>query len=232
MLKAQLESLEGVDEGLHQFYEERDGGYSLKVEGLEDTGALKRAKDHEKQARKTAEDKARELSDSVEALQAKISDIENEGHRKTGDVEALEKSWQEKLANREAELSAQLEQANGSLKTILVDNKAIQLASELAVEGSSNVLMPHIKSRLAVDTRDGELVTVVLDEAGKPSALSIDELKQEIANTPAFAPVVIGSKASGSGATGESGGGASTTIDWTKASAKEKVAALKAKKSA
>ena len=37
--------------------------------------------------------------------------------------------------------------------------------------------------------------TVVIGQDGKPSALTIDELKAEFASNPAFAPVIPGSKA-------------------------------------
>ena len=208
MLKFLLDSLDGVDENLHALYEEADGKYRLKVEGLDDTGALKRAKDHEKTARKAAEDQARELKEQLEALQAQINQGKDDDARKAGDIEALEKSWQTKLSNRENELNGTIENLQNNLKSILVDKEAVRLASELAVEGSSELLIPHIKSRLATSERDGQLVTVVNDLEGKPSALTLDELKQEFANNKAFAPVVVGSRASGGGADGGNSGGA------------------------
>ena len=48
---------------------------------------------------------------------------------------------------------------------------------------------------------------VVLDPQGKLSAATLDELKAEIANDAAFAPLIAGSKASGGGAGGAGGGG-------------------------
>ena len=43
---------------------------------------------------------------------------------------------------------------------------------------------------------------MVIGQDGKPSALTIDELKAEFTSNPAFAPVIAGSKATGGGASG------------------------------
>lgn len=240
MLKFLLDSLEGVDENLHALYEEKDGKFQLKIEGLDDTGALKRAKDHEKTARKAAEDQAKELQAQLESLQAQINESKDQEARKTGDIEALEKSWQdkftsnekswsEKLSNRENELNSTVEKLQNNLKSILVDKEAVKLASELSVEGSSELLIPHIKARLATSERDGQLVTVVNDLEGKPSALTLDELKQEFANNKAFAPVVVGSHAFGSSAGGSNSSGAAHNGDLNNMSRQEKLAYFESK---
>ena len=100
MLKYQLDSLEGLDEGARAFYEEKEGKFQLKVDGIpqgEDVTGLKAKIDEllgekktEAEKRKQAEDVARKAAE--------------EAARKNGDVEALEKSWQEKLSKREQEL--------------------------------------------------------------------------------------------------------------------------------
>lgn len=200
MLKIKTESLDEIEEKFRDLYEQTDDGYQLKVEGVEDTGALKRAKDHEKQARKEAEQRLREAQEQLDAINAAKAQAEEDKLRKSGDIEALEKSWQEKYQKREQELAAQTEALQTNLQKILVDGKAQSLAAELALPGSAEVLMPHIRSRLATVERDGEFVTAVLDESGKPSALSLDELKAEISGNKAFAPLLVGSNATGSGA--------------------------------
>ena len=222
-LKVELESLDGVDENLRGLYEEQDGKYRLKLEGAEDTGALKRAKDHEKQARKQAEQQAKELQEQLDALQDKINTGKDDDAKKKGDTEALEKSWQDKLTKRENELTGQIDGLNGNIRTLLVDREAVRLATELAVEGSAGILVPHIKSRLGVEQKDGQFVTVVNDSEGKPSALTLDELKEEFSNNAAFAPVIVGSKASGGGAGGGKGGSAAHGGDLSKMSRKEKL---------
>jgi hypothetical protein len=232
MLKAKLDSLEGLDESLQSFYAEKDGVFQLQVDGLEDTGALKRAKDHEKAARQEAEAAAAQYQAQLTELNQKIEDSNKDKARKNGDVEALENSWKEKLNTRESELNSNIESLKGNLHELLVDNVAGKLAAELAVEGSSNLLVPHIQSRLSVEERNGKMVTVVKDKDGRPSAATIEELREEFKNNAAFAPVIVGSKASGggAGANQNKGGGASNQIDFSKSSPKQIADYLKAKR--
>jgi hypothetical protein len=187
---------------------------------LEDTGALKRAKDHEKQARKEAESRLAEM-------QAKLEEIETDKSRKNGDVEAIENSWKSKLSKREGELQEQINALSGQIEKGLIDSKANELGG-MAVDGSQGVLASLVKQRLAVDSSSGEAKLVILDENGKPSATTVDEYKEEIRNNPAYAPLLSGSHASGSGANGGKGGGGAS-IDWKTATMAEKVAALKSK---
>lgn len=222
-LQVELESLDGVDENLRGLYKEQHGKFRLNVDGLEDTSALKRAKDHEKQARKQAERQAKEFQDQLEALQEKINAGKDDDAKKKGDIEALEKSWQDKLTKREKALLGQIDGLNDNLRTLLVDREAVRIASELAIEGSAEILVPHIKSRLGVEQKEGRFVTVVNDAESKPSALTLDELKQEFANHTAFAPVIVGSKASGGGASGSKGGSAAHSGDLSQMSRKEKL---------
>lgn len=165
-------------------------GLKKKVDELlsEKKAADAKRKEAEEAARKAAEDAA----------------------RKAGDVGSLEKSWSDKYNAIQAEKDAEIQRLNGSLTGVLVDSVASRLASDLAIQGSANVLLPHIRNRLAVDYVDGAPVTRVLDAAGKPSAATIDELKAEFAANPAFAPIVAGTKASGGGASGAGRGGAAS----------------------
>lgn len=217
-LKFQLDSLEGVDESIQALYVEKDGKFVLGIEGLpqpEDVSGLKSKvqelldeKKAEAEKRKAAEDQAR--MDREEAL------------RKSGNVEELEKSWSEKYARREAELTGQLESTNstlqGQIRDLTVGRTATEIATTLAIPGSAKALLPHIERRLSVEQRDGKPTVVVLDAAGKLSAATLDELKAEFTNDPAFGPLIAGSKASGGGAggAGKGGGVAKGNIGGTK----------------
>jgi len=207
MLKFQLDTLEGVDEAVRALYTEKDGKFVLGIEGLpqqEDVSGLK-AKNAELLAeKKEIERKAREAEDTARQER-------EEAARKSGNVEELERSWTEKFTRREAELNGMLEQERGTLsgqiRDLTVGRTATDIASALAVQGSAKALLPHIERRLSVEQRDGKPVVVVLDAQGKLSAATLDELKAEIANDAAFAPLIAGSKASGGGAGGAGGGG-------------------------
>lgn len=174
-------------------YVEKNGDYHLDLDD-EESGALLRAKDREKELRKEAEAKAKEL-------EARLAEIEGTDARKRGDIETLEKSWKSKLAETEKALLEKLGKKDNYLKSTLVDNVAQQLASKIST--SPALIIPHIKARLAADL-DGEVPsTKVLDKDGKLSALSLDDLQNEFVTNPDFGAIIIGSKASGSRATSQ-----------------------------
>ena len=206
-LKFQLDTLEGVDESIQAMYVEKGGKYVLNIEGLpqaEDVSGLK-SKVEELLGEKKAAEKARKDAEEQARLERE------EAARKSGNVEELEKSWTEKFNRREAELSSQLESTNsalqGQIRDLTVGRTATDIATTLAIPGSAKALLPHIERRLSVEQRDGKPTVVVLDASGKLSASTLDELKAEFTNDPAFGPLIAGSKASGGGAGGAGKGG-------------------------
>ena len=206
-LKFEVDTVEGLDASIAGLYDKTEGGkYRLKVEGIEDTAGLKKQRDDLLSEKKAAAQRAKEAEES-----ARIA--AEEAARKTGDVSALEKSWQERYAKGIGEKDSELAALRGSLNKMLVDNVAVSLANELAVQGSAALLIPHIKARLEVDTSGGEPKTIVIGPDGKRSALTVEELKAEFAANQAFAPVLAGSKATGGGASGTgAGGGAAKSV--------------------
>lgn len=206
-LKFQLDSLEGVDDSVKNLYVEKDGKFVLGIEGLpqtEDVSGLK-SKVQELLDEKKSADKARKDAEEQARLERE------ESARKSGNVEELEKSWSEKYNRREAELNGLLEQERGTLsnqiRDLTVGRTATDIATTLAIPGSAKALLPHIERRLSVEQRDGKPTVVVLDQAGKLSATTLEELKAEFMNDSAFGPLIAGSKASGGGAGGAGKGG-------------------------
>ena len=200
MIEFKLDSLENIDESLQGLYEQTDTGYQLKVTGIpepekEDLSGLKNKVDELLREKKAASQKAREAAEEAEAARL-------EAAKKGNDTEALDKSWQEKFNAREVELKKELEELSGTLVKLTSGQTATKIAAEIAVQGSADVLLPHLERRLRTEFRDGSPVTVVLDKDGKPSAMSVDELKAEFQNSAAFAPLIVGTKANGAGRTG------------------------------
>jgi hypothetical protein len=244
-LKVKLETLEGVPPDVAKEYTEVTEGdkkfYTLGIEGgyitEEPVDALKRAKDHEKNARQTVEKKLKEQDAQVLKLQEEIDEMRR-GNIPKADVDKLEGSWKEKLAKKEAELTTQIGARDRTLQRVLVESVAVKMAGEVSV--SPDLILPHIRARLTTELVDGEFTTRVLDKEGKPSALSIEELQKDIMSDKRFAPIIKGSKASGGGAAGGAGPGGSgnsvPAVDLTKpfnpnkASAKELVERQKALK--
>lgn len=213
-LKSTLESVEGLPEPIVKEYKliEVDGKkvYQLDVEGMEDTGALKRAKDHEKKARQEAEAKSKSHESELEKAKEEIDQMRR-GAIPKGDVEKLEASWKDKLAKKEAELGGERDAALGTIQQLLVDNVAQQIANKIS--NSPDLMIPQIKMRLGTEKTSAGYVTRVLDKEGKPSATSIEELQKELTSDKRFAAIIISSKASGSGAAGGGGSGGAPVVD-------------------
>lgn len=176
-------------------YVEKDGKYHLDVDGdapdNDDAGALRRAKDREVQARKDAEKRAREA-------EKKLAELDESDARKRGDIEALEKSWKEKNEATIADYDAKLKGKDAFISRQLVDTVASTIAAEIST--SPALIMPHIKSRLTADLEGDEPATKVLGADGKPSAMSVEDLKKEFVDNKDFASIIRANKASGGGA--------------------------------
>lgn len=229
-LAISLPTLEGVNETVAAEYKKQDDGtFKLDVSGLEDTGALKRAKDHEKTHRQTAETSLGEAEAANVTLQETIDEMRR-GNIPKGDVDALEASWKEKLATANTTNATAMGVLQTSLNELLVDNVASHMASEIST--APDLLIPHITKRLQADNVDGKAITRVLGTDGKPSAITIEELQKEFVANDKFAAIIVGSKASGGGAEQKKpgGGAADKGLDYAGSSPKEITAHIKANK--
>lgn len=199
MLKLEADSLDAIDEPLRGFYEEKEGKFRLKVDIPSDEGLKKKNQellDELKGFKRTQKEKDEALAKERDDLLAK-----------SGDVEALRKSYEDKFGKITSEFGEKEKSYQTQLQRLTVGQAATTLAAELAIPGSAAVLLPHVQARLSMEIRDGVPVTVVIGQDGKPSALTIDELKSELAANPAFAPIIAASKAAGGGASGGGNGG-------------------------
>ena len=198
-LKLAKTEFEKLSAELQAEYIEDGDEYRLDVSGIEDTGALRRAKDREVQLRKDAEKRARdleaELSDAKD--NTKISKLE-------GDLEA------ERTAHK-----ATGEKYQGAFKRRLVDAEATALATKISKVPS--LLSRVIKDRLAVDFEGDEPTLRVIGADGKVDPkLTLGDLEKELVANKEFADIIIASKASGGGApkaTNPGGGAPNTNPD-------------------
>ena len=187
-------------------YIEDGDGFRLDIDGDEDTGALKRAKDREAQLRRDAEAKLREAQEELDR-------INGDDARKKGDIATLEKSWQKKLEDQKAEYEGKVSKLTSHTTKTLVDNVATQIATKIS--NAPALLLPHIKSRLQADFEGDAPVTRVLDKDGKPSAMTVEELAAEFVANKDFSAIITASKASGGAGkpSNNSGGGAPNNSD-------------------
>jgi hypothetical protein len=220
-LQLTVDSLDGIGKEYQELYAKQDDG-SFK---FQTPAALLRAKGHEKEAR---QEKAKELEALTERLTSMEADrkaekeaiatekqrLEMEAAKKSGDSEAIEKSYLEKLAKMEADHQASIAANHGIISNLTVSQDAQKLATRLAGDDAA-LILPHIKSRLKSEITDGHAKTRVLDASGNPSAFTLDELHDEFHNNKDFASIIVGSKGSGGGATGsnsKNGGAAQKTL--------------------
>jgi hypothetical protein len=199
---------DALEPSLQAFYKAQGDNYVLVVEGLpapEDTAGLK-AKVDELLREKKDEKTRREQAEEAARLAAE------EAARKNGDTEALERSWNEKHTKVIGEKETALSAAQAQIHALTVGATAARLAGELAVQGSSAILQQLIEPRLTMEMRDGRPVVVVLDAERRPSALTVDEFKEQLFSDAALAPLIAASRATGGGAAGGKGGGAAKTF--------------------
>lgn len=153
---------------------DKDGEFVLDVSGLpepEDTGPLKRALESEKEKHKATKG---ELATAKQTI------------AEFPDVEALK-------TNHEKEVG----KYKKFTESALIDGVANEIAGKIST--APKLLAPHIKARLVADMTGDEPVTKVLKD-GKPSDMTIDQLREEVVANPDFKAILIGSKASGGGA--------------------------------
>jgi len=153
---------------------------------------------------KKLEDNNRELLAEKKRAQEAADKAALEAAKKGGDVEALEKSWQEKLTQKETELKKQIEERDAMISSLTVGSAATSLAAEIFGE-HADLMMHHVTQRLTYEVSDGKPKVRVLED-GKPSAKSLDDLKEEFKTSQKFAPFVVGSKATGAGTHAKPGG--------------------------
>ena len=152
-----------------------------------------------------SETKAAKAKAKEEAEAARVA--AEEAARKSGDVSALDKSWQEKYAKAEAEYGAKLTAAQQQLQTVLVDNVAQKAAMDIAVDAEcAELLADKLRGSLGLAEVDGKMQTVVFDADGKRSALTVDELKKQL--VAKYPRLVKGNPAGGAGGLPQPAGGA------------------------
>ncbi len=212
--KVSASDYEGLSDDQKALYGEvKDDQHTLKIEGLPKVEDVSGLKAKNEQLLKEAKD----AKDARKKAEKKAADEATAAAQKSGDVEAINASWQTKYDTDLGAANDKADDALSMLRLEKVHSRAVELATTLAVSGSADVLLPHIESRLSMEIKDGRAVAVVMDLQGKPSALTVEELGKEIADNPAFAPLIEASKAAGGGANGTQRGRAAKSKTVTKA---------------
>jgi hypothetical protein len=186
-------------------------GDNYTMEQPEDTGALKRALEREREDKQKLKDDLKTFKDDLAAIKAEKEEADRKKATDSKDIDAINASWQKKLDKVTADKDAVIAAREGSLRQLLVTNEAQRLANDMST--APDLLVPFIERRLQADfSQDGKATTRVLDADGKLSALSLGELQKEMLADKRFSTILKASNASGGGASGGAGGGGASNL--------------------
>lgn len=199
-LKYEIETLDGLDDGIKTMYEKSGDKFVLAVDGIptHDTTLAERIA--------KLEANNRDLLGEKKAAKEEAEKARIDAAKKGGDIEALEDSWREKYLSNESAKNLEVEQFKKMVSGLTVGAAAATISADV-FGSNAEIMLHHVNQRLGYEIVDGHpKVRVLVD--GKPSALTVDELKAEFKASAKFAPFVVATRASGAGGHG-SGGGAS-----------------------
>lgn len=128
--------------------------------------------------------------------------------RTSGNTAELERRLTDEREALRTSLTADVNRRTQQLSRVLVQDRAATLALELS-GAAWQVMLPHVQSRLVADLDSETPACKVVAADGQPSTLSIEDLKKEFLNNPAFASIIVGVDSSGGGANRNLGGNAS-----------------------
>lgn len=204
--KIDTEAHDALSDTHKELYTQVGDEYVLAVDGVADVAEIDRLKQH---AEKLIGEK-RQRDEAAKQAQAERERIEQEALKKNGDFEALEKSYQEKLQAREAELA---EMRNRSDKQVM-QSESQRLAAQLSDNAKNQSLLQRfINDRLTVV--DGQVK--VTDEQGKPSASTLADLENEFKTSGMYDSLLTGTRGSGTGGNGTPASATKTAAEYTEA---------------
>lgn len=186
-------------------YKGDGAGYVLDTDATsDDTTALRSALERNKT-------ELRELRAQQESERERIARETEERIRDelraSGNTEELENRYRQERETLRTEMTGSIEKRNQQLTRVLVADRAQSLARELCGDAWA-VMLPHIQCRLTADLDADVPACKVLTADGQSSTLSIEDLKKEFLNNPAFASIIVGVDSSGGGATRKKPGAA------------------------
>lgn len=221
-LKLEIDSVDGLPDPVKPLYVQKDGKFVLDVEGVPDVTGLKTALNTERTARGEAEKNLRETAKNLE----RFKDVDPDKYRdllgREKDLTTQSKSWEtlrDQLNTTHAqELKARDEQVKGlkgTLETQMITNVALTEIEK--AQGSSVLLLPHIRDRAKLVEENGKLFVRLFDDKGNPlidnqgQYLTIAAFIGQLKQSQDFAGAFKGTGASGGGADGGGGSGGGGT---------------------
>lgn len=210
-------------DGLQAAYKKDGDFYVVDLEiaksagTVDELGEIKRAL-----ARVRVEKK--ELAERVTAFEKTSNDDNKTTAIKEQDLEKLTKAHDDERAIDKGILSGR----DAFIKKQLIDAVVKSTALKLSGKKNEKAMTPHVRSRLSVDFSGSEPELQFLDKDGR-AGMTLENLEKELLDTGYLADILLGSKAVGSGTTGdETADGAPQGKTFDELNSAEKVA-LRAK---
>lgn len=166
------DTLDSIPEAFRGEYAEKDGKYTLAVDGIPDTPPnLKSALEKERAARKTLEKTAadwQKLGKSPEEIAAVLASA-GESAAKSASFDAVLKQHKESFAIEKAALLADRDAAHKSEHDAL-KNATLHaaLSAAKATREGLDLLTERLGERIKIETVGGKRVVTITDDDGKP----------------------------------------------------------------
>lgn len=210
--KISKEDFDQLEETIKGFYEEKDGEYQLKVDGIQTESKPDESLKEELQKLKDKHEEflneTKTAKQEKQRLERELEEMKNKKAHDSGDFESLLKSSETKRQELETKYN-ELQQKIAEEK---LDHEASKIANKIGnTPENSELLTYFVKQRLKY-TDEGLKVT---DEKGNATISTVDELEKEFTESNRYAALVKGSQASGGGATGSGSGGVKTWNDYS-----------------
>jgi hypothetical protein len=190
MLKFEVDTLEGLDESLKGFYEQKGERFRLKVEGIDPADELKEALRKERDERKLAKEKLTEYENSAEIK-------ERERLEKDQQWETIAKNEKERADKATRELGEERAQTSTEKRS----NAALSLVSSLTRDTARAELLKREALQFIQHTAEGVVIS------GPDGTMTAEQLGKLLSDKYPF--LVDGNQSSGGGAVGsKSSGGA------------------------
>jgi len=195
MLKFEVDSLDGLEEGVKSLYEQKGERFRLKVEGIDPADELKEALRKERDERKAAKDKLAEFEKAQQEGEAKRLE-------ETQQFESLYKNTKGELEKKSLELD--------EFRRKIADKERSELATQLTGTLTRDTARAELLKKEAMQfiqhTADGVVIS------GPDGTMTAEQLGKHLAQRYPF--LVDGNQSSGGGATGSnSSGGAVKKFD-------------------
>ena len=188
MLKFEIESLEGLDEGVKAHYEQKGDKFRLKVEGIDPADELKEALRKERDERKAAKDRLAEF----ERMQ---SEAEAKRLEETQQFESLYKNTKTELERKAQELE--------EFRRKIADKERGEVAGQLVNSLTRDTARAELLKKEALayiqHTADGVVIS------GPDGTMTAEQLGRFLAERYPF--LVDGNQASGGAAPGSTSNG-------------------------